>query len=226
MRKQQWLKIVSGAAALLLVVAAVAWVVTPGQATPGRRAGTLSTARASVGLSRVGQADDEKPVGDGVIVIQPDHMDVSPPLRDIEPIVAPPEEEALIRFREIGLLPGHEKEGSFSGVDSTLQDSHGPLAPMPSPIQNWDGINNVGYSVRPPDTQGDVGPNHYVQWVNLRFQIWNKTGASLYGPALGNTLWSGFGGKCRDHQRRRPNHALRSPGRPLGHDAVRPRHRR
>src|SRR3569832_2356894 len=23
--------------------------------------------------------------------------------------------------------------------------------------------------VAPPDTTGDVGPNHYVQWVNLRF---------------------------------------------------------
>ena len=26
--------------------------------------------------------------------------------------------------------------------------------------------------VAPPDTTGDVGPNHYVQWVNLRYAIY------------------------------------------------------
>src|SRR5206468_1438482 len=40
------------------------------------------------------------------------------------------------------------------------------------------------------------GPNDYVQWVNLSFQIWSKNGTSRYGPAEGNTLWSGFGGVC------------------------------
>jgi hypothetical protein len=161
----------------------------------------LSTADAAAGLSRAGQpADekpaDEKPAGDGPVVIQPDHMDLSPPLADIAPAVPPPAEPTLMRFWERELLPGHEKEGSFSGVDASYQTWHGPEA-MPAPIQNWDGINNVGFTVRPPDTVGDVGPNHYVQWVNVRFQIWNKSGVSLYGPAAGNTLWSGFGGKCQ-----------------------------
>ncbi len=169
-----------------------------GRTAIGQKAGQLSVAGASAGLSRVNQEADVKPAADGVVVIQPDHMDVSPPLRDIEPIAAPPADPTLIRFRELGLLPGHEKEGSFSGIDSSYQDWHGPAA-MPLPIQNWAGINNVGYTVRPPDTQGDVGPDHQIQWVNVRFQIWTKTGTSLYGPALGNTLWSGFGGKCQDY---------------------------
>ncbi|HRI57271.1 MAG TPA: hypothetical protein PK170_09260, partial [Anaerolineae bacterium] len=155
-----------------------------------------SVAQASLGLSRVSQPAGDQPVADGPVVIQPDHMDLSPPLRDIAPAEAPPGEPALMRFWESELLPGHEQEGSFSGVDATLQSGHGPEA-MPAPIQNWDGVNNTGYSVRPPDTQGDVGRNHYVQWVNVRFQIWNKSGTSLYGPAAGNTLWSGFGGQCQ-----------------------------
>src|SRR5207253_1067870 len=50
--------------------------------------------------------------------------------------------------------------------------------------------------VYPPDTNGDVGPNHFVQIINLSFQIFNKSGVSLYGPANNNTLWSGFGGPC------------------------------
>jgi hypothetical protein len=61
---------------------------------------------------------------------------------------------------------------------------------------DFEGVGNID-GVYPPDTNGDVGPNHYVQWVNLHFQIWNKSGASLYGPAAGNTLWSGFGGACQ-----------------------------
>ncbi len=44
---------------------------------------------------------------------------------------------------------------------------------------------------------GDVGPNHYVAMSNLSFQIFDKAGNSLYGPALNNTLWAGFGGDCQ-----------------------------
>jgi hypothetical protein len=36
-----------------------------------------------------------------------------------------------------------------------------------------------------------------MQWVNLSFAIYNKDGALLYGPAAGNTLWSGLGGPCQ-----------------------------
>jgi hypothetical protein len=32
---------------------------------------------------------------------------------------------------------------------------------------------------------------------NLHFQIFNKSGTSLFGPAANNTLWSGFGGSCQ-----------------------------
>ena len=33
--------------------------------------------------------------------------------------------------------------------------------------------------------------------ANLTFQIFNKTGTSLFGPANNNTLWAGFGGECQ-----------------------------
>ena len=66
---------------------------------------------------------------------------------------------------------------------------------MPAPSVQWEGINNINVVI-PPDTNGDVGPNHYVQWVNLSLAIWDKSGTLLYGPVSGNTLWSGFGGVC------------------------------
>jgi hypothetical protein len=66
---------------------------------------------------------------------------------------------------------------------------------MPNPIANWEGINNLD-GVLPPDPTGAVGPNHYVQWVNLHMAIWDKSGTLVWGPNPGNTLWSGFGGPC------------------------------
>ncbi len=48
----------------------------------------------------------------------------------------------------------------------------------------------------PPDTVGDVGPNHYIQMVNgTLVQIFDKSGSSLAGPFYLDTLWVG-GGNC------------------------------
>jgi len=62
------------------------------------------------------------------------------------------------------------------------------------------------FRVAPPDTTGDVGPNHYVQWVNLRYAVYNLTrdasnnitGFNLATgfPKNGNVVWQGFGGRC------------------------------
>jgi hypothetical protein len=73
------------------------------------------------------------------------------------------------------------------GPDPVLQEIVGGPG-MPDPSKNFEGVGNLD-NIAPPDTQGDVGRNHYVQWVNLHFQIWDKDGTSLYGPAAGNTLW-------------------------------------
>ncbi|MES2048703.1 MAG: hypothetical protein V4447_09905 [Pseudomonadota bacterium] len=49
----------------------------------------------------------------------------------------------------------------------------------------------------PPDTTGAIGATQYVQWVNSSLAIFSKsTGAPVYGPVSGNTLFSGFGGTC------------------------------
>jgi len=60
-------------------------------------------------------------------------------------------------------------------------------------IQNFGGVNN-NYSVAPPDTDGDVGHDHYLQMVNNGFAIWDKSGNLLYGPVDNITLWDGFDG--------------------------------
>jgi subtilisin-like proprotein convertase family protein len=52
----------------------------------------------------------------------------------------------------------------------------------------------------PPDTNGDVGPNHYVQTVNTSVSVYNKTGTRLSGPVLQSAVFfSGLpaGNACR-----------------------------
>ena len=48
----------------------------------------------------------------------------------------------------------------------------------------------------PSDSEGDVGPDQYVEWVNCVIQIFDKRGHTLFGPMDGNTLFAGFGGAC------------------------------
>ncbi len=63
---------------------------------------------------------------------------------------------------------------------------------------SFEGIANPqGYL--PPDTEGAVGPNHYVQAVNVSFAIYDKVGNLLSGPVATNSLWSGFGGVCESN---------------------------
>lgn len=62
---------------------------------------------------------------------------------------------------------------------------------------SFNGMSNTqGFT--PPDPNGDIGLNHYVQMVNSRFQIFSRTGTSVFGPANINTLFAGFGGACQN----------------------------
>jgi hypothetical protein len=99
-------------------------------------------------------------------------------------------------------FPKARRGGAVRGVgpviDTDVEAFGGQAAlssVMPGTIVSFDGVNNRN-GVAPPDTNGDVGPNHYVQWVNFSYAVWSKQGALLYGPVNGNTLWSGFGGMC------------------------------
>lgn len=52
---------------------------------------------------------------------------------------------------------------------------------MPSPSVNFDGLDSMINASRlfPPDPNGDVGPNHYIQTVNVGIGIFSKTGTLL-----------------------------------------------
>ena len=92
---------------------------------------------------------------------------------------------------------------SAARFDPVLQLSVGPLS-MPGPTTSFDGLSNSNNVVAfgsdeiiPPDPNGDVGPNHYVQMVNLLLRVFNKsTGAPLTSPLTIGDVFTGFGGPC------------------------------
>lgn len=89
---------------------------------------------------------------------------------------------------------------SSSGADPVLQTQDGNRSATIR--RNFEGSNDddnaaaFGFRIVPPDTEGDVGPNHYVQWINLVSEIFDKNGNTLLGPFPGNLYFAGLGGIC------------------------------
>ncbi len=131
------------------------------------------------------------------VVKQEVHHDVSPPLF----LIPPAPRQPGLRIHDIKSIP---RRYQAAAVDPVLQPSY-PTTLAPVTTLNFDGVGNgfTGPSgtftvqAAPPDTEGDVGPNHYVQVVNTDFAIFNKSGTPIFGPVPINTLWSGFGGLCQ-----------------------------
>jgi hypothetical protein len=120
-------------------------------------------------------------------------FDISPPLRDMKPL---PWKQCTLRENEDRDIIPHPAVPPGPVVpDPVVQRVLGKIG-IPAPIISFDGNSNL-CGCSPPDPNGAVGPNHVVTMANLHFQIFDKSGNSLFGPAANNTLWSGFGGDCQ-----------------------------
>ena len=111
--------------------------------------------------------------------------DVSAPLRDLP-------NAPVGRHHEHRDSPMPTPTGP-SVADPVVQQST-LVTQAPSSTGSFAGVGASGSA--PSDANGAVGPNHYFDLVNARFQIFAKSGASLLGPLTTNTLWTGFGGEC------------------------------
>jgi hypothetical protein len=129
-------------------------------------------------------------------VTQAAAFDVSRPLRDLAAEVAG-QHKQVTQFATRGRPPSIF-DASFSG-DGAVQD--GPAsspATIGSTQSNFEGLSNrdnfdiFGFRVNPPDPVGDVGPNHYVEMVNLTFAVYSKMGTRILGPVDTGTLWADF----------------------------------
>ena len=120
--------------------------------------------------------------------------DVSPPLRDLALGRTAPDADDPATEPDRG--PISAADSGFSG-DGAVQSALLPSA-IPSPLQSFEGLSNqdnfniFGFRVNPPDPNGEVGPNNYVEMVNLAFAVYDKSGNKLLGPVDTGTLWSGF----------------------------------
>jgi len=72
------------------------------------------------------------------------------------------------------------------------------LAPAPPPTGVFEGLDRFNWGAgSPPDTNGDVGPNYYIQTVNTSIGIYDKSGVQQAAFTF-NTLMSqgAFGNQC------------------------------
>ena len=77
--------------------------------------------------------------------------------------------------------------------DPSVQNFFGKSG-LDSMLQDFDGIANADneFNMVPPDPCGDIGPNHYVQIVNLSFAVFSRNGDSLLGPLPSGVIWYGL----------------------------------
>ncbi len=104
-----------------------------------------------------------------------------------EPVEIRPERGPVVKDR------GYSGDGALQ-----MRGSFGPALQIPATSANFEGLSNqdnfniFGFRVNPPDPNGAVGPNHYVEMINLVFGVYSKTGTLLLGPVDTGTLWAGF----------------------------------
>ena len=122
----------------------------------------------------------------------------SAPLRDYR--VAGPVEPRPNREIRNEMRPWKGSGATRPASDPVVQKAFGLTALDPQ-VQ-FDGGSDadnaavLGSRVVPSDTEGDVGPNHYIQYINNIAVIYDKAGNTVLGPFPGNAFWAGLGGPC------------------------------
>jgi subtilisin-like proprotein convertase family protein len=148
-----------------------------------------------------GASDD----GPKVEVIKADGYDVSAPLSELAKIPVP--EVFGLRAHEAEParpIPHMRAQSTAQEKDPVVQNAIGSGPNIPTPTTTFEGMGAglAGFTVQsaPPDTDGDVGPNHYVQVVNSSVTIFSKTGIKLLGPVTTSTFFANFaaGTNCQN----------------------------
>ena len=78
-------------------------------------------------------------------------------------------------------------------VQALLKNLWRPTPTMPGPLFTFEGIGDT-CGCQPSDSEGDVGPNHYIEAINETFKIFDKNGNTLSGPTSYNSFFSALTG--------------------------------
>src|SRR2546423_11785417 len=118
-------------------------------------------------------------------------FDVSPAVRNLPRITRPRTyaPDTILEMRpergeSEGPVAHRAKPRRADGARQLFQ----PTTTIPAPLLTFEGMSNqdnfnvFGFRVNPPDPNGEVGPNNYVEMINLVFAVYNKAGNLLVGP--------------------------------------------
>ncbi|MEJ2710412.1 MAG: Ig-like domain-containing protein [Anaerolineales bacterium] len=139
-----------------------------------------------------GAAVEAQAPGPRPVVREATRTDQIQSMRRLPPI--PPVLGEIFQTKPPKKLPNRPGGAGSNAPDPVLQEALVGTSTA-NTLSSFEGVSNVN-GVLPPDTVGDIGPNHYVQMVNLSFAVYDRSGNLLYGPVDNNTLWQGFGGPC------------------------------
>lgn len=77
------------------------------------------------------------------------------------------------------------------GPDPVLQNTTRFLSSLVEPKVVIEGIRENDSNAGVPDTNGEAGPNHFIQIINASFfQIFSKDGTAQTEPTSANTIWN------------------------------------
>ncbi len=99
--------------------------------------------------------------------------------------------------REDPIVTPHEIQGIVTPPSPSFPVPESN-APAPPPAANFAGLDFANWGAgRPPDTVGDIGPNHYIQAVNTSIGVYNKSGTRLAAFTFDTLMSQGhFGNLC------------------------------
>jgi Carboxypeptidase regulatory-like domain/S-layer homology domain len=131
-------------------------------------------------------------------VIHAQRVGISPPMRTMK-TVKPTTNTNPKNLRQIPnpRLPRRGGPNAPIGQTQNVQRTMGHT-PIPEPITSFDGVSDVDL-VQPADTTMDVSPDQILQWVNLSWSVYDKSGNQLGGPFEGTSFWSDLGGVCANN---------------------------
>lgn len=132
------------------------------------------------------------------IIVTGKYLGESVPLRDLPSLTDAEWEQMKEKARQEELNPElSTRSYPFAstalpkGPDPVWQREMTASRESRAPVVNFSGQDSPYY---PPDANGTVGPENYMQTINTVYAIYSKTGTLLAGPTNINTLFSGLPG--------------------------------
>jgi len=182
-----WRRVLCSLFLVAAVVAAIAAVASPGLAAKARSAAPTANISGAPDVMRL---------------VGPVRLDQD--LRTLPYIPSGGEiEERQRRIFPFPLSGGRasSRASGFPRFQSLLERIIRPVPTMPPPVLTFDAMyqaQSPQCECMPPDTNGDVGPNHYLQAVNARFSVYDKNGNTLLPPTTFTSLFAPLGSPCSD----------------------------